>query len=271
MYPSPDETSNMDMRVSELMLDTNGMWDIDLINNTFPTDVNAAILATPLSSRRPVDTLFWSQTEDGVFFVKSCYWLARTSGRVLTEGDDGSEDAKLWRGILHLKGLQSCSILFRVVVETWRHSNLVNLFKGAPVDSFKERWSWLESKLKVKDLRTLGALMWDSWFCRNKVVFSNERLNYVLVAIGFARLVEEHCDYKKKVTCVPSVSNRRTASNAAAWLMGLRAVARDVDGRLLFSGVHCIPYTIPSIAEEPGLQQDTVSFLLEDSGSGEFI
>ncbi|XP_021734159.1 uncharacterized protein LOC110700884 [Chenopodium quinoa] len=116
----------------------------------------------------------------------------------------------------------------------------------------------------------MGALMWAAWFCRNKVIFNNERVNVVLVAAGYAKLVEDYGEYVKKVGCVPVVGRSNgLVSNAAGWfcptsgvvkvnvdayvcagsMVGLGAVVRDDRGKLLVAGVKCIPFTTPAIAE----------------------
>lgn len=73
--PTCSLVQNADMLVAELIDHENSCWNINALSNCFdPTTVNA-ILSLPLSNRWPVDNLFWWRNMNGIYSVKSGYWL----------------------------------------------------------------------------------------------------------------------------------------------------------------------------------------------------
>ncbi|XP_021836826.2 uncharacterized mitochondrial protein AtMg00310-like [Spinacia oleracea] len=86
---TPIPTCDKEMRVCDLINHASGEWDLECIEALFPAKVRIIITAIPLSKRLPVDELFWRQAKDGVYTVKSGYWLAK-SGDVVGNGVDGS-------------------------------------------------------------------------------------------------------------------------------------------------------------------------------------
>lgn len=149
----------------------------------------------------------------------------------------------------------------------WQQCSLRNCLSDAPTSSFAERWVWLARKHNAKDLRTIATLLWAAWRCCNMFVFENVRPNSVMVASGYTRLVEEYCEYSKKV--LKPVGNATATGSASAWVrppvrvvkintdahvpqggkVGLGVVIRDENGTLLACGVRKIEATSPDIAE----------------------
>lgn len=77
-------------------------------------------------------------------------------------------------------------------MEIWRHSDLASHLNETSVVSFSKRWLWIARKVKVEELRTIAALLWEASMCRNKNYFDHENLDALSIAMGPVRLVENY-------------------------------------------------------------------------------
>ena len=73
----PNLTVVLDSTIREAdLIDFNrGKWDINVLSQLFDGDTISAILSIPLSSNWSHDSLYWWLTKNGVYTVKSGYWL----------------------------------------------------------------------------------------------------------------------------------------------------------------------------------------------------
>uniref|UniRef100_A0A803MBU7 Reverse transcriptase zinc-binding domain-containing protein n=1 Tax=Chenopodium quinoa TaxID=63459 RepID=A0A803MBU7_CHEQI len=87
--------------VNELMVEGCVRWDATKICELFDNETTTLILANPLSTHHARDTMYWSCTKNGIFSVKSGYWLARDVMDVV--GDVGSNE-DCWRSVWNIQG-----------------------------------------------------------------------------------------------------------------------------------------------------------------------
>lgn len=96
-------------------------------------------------------------------------------------------------------------------ISIWRQCDIASCLVGAPSTTFADRWLWLARKCSAKELCYLASLMWDVWRCRNLIFFDNDKPNFVMIAAGFKRLVEEYQEYSKKVFASGMAGSTRTS------------------------------------------------------------
>lgn len=102
--PTPKHDSDMNMVVSELV-DADGVgWNVELVKQTFVEEEWEQILSLPLPRFGAVDRLFWWPTRNGLFTVRSCYWLGRL-GRLRTwRLQHGERESERWQGVWRVEG-----------------------------------------------------------------------------------------------------------------------------------------------------------------------
>lgn len=64
----------------------------------------ANILIIPLSRQWPSDVLFWPLNKNGIYSVKSGYWLGRSGHDDVMSNAEAAEASKLWRIVGNLAG-----------------------------------------------------------------------------------------------------------------------------------------------------------------------
>ena len=101
LYPSPLHTTDLELRVGDLINYECGEWDVAAVRNTFTVDDCKLVLAMPLSKWWQKDRLYWRQAKDGCYSIKYGYWLAKLG---YLPHNDGEDDADVWRGIWSLQG-----------------------------------------------------------------------------------------------------------------------------------------------------------------------
>lgn len=74
---TPKVDSDMTLRVCDLLEPDRGGWNVDLVKQVFHENEWDSILNIPLSRFRVPDRRFWWPSRDGIFSVKSCYWLGK--------------------------------------------------------------------------------------------------------------------------------------------------------------------------------------------------
>lgn len=117
--PTPSETSNMEMRVCELIDFERGGWDVEQVQQTFIEEEWQQVLGIPLSRSWPADNLYWWPSRNGIFTVRSCYWLGRMGHLRTWRLQYGARETELWREVL--RGLRSWIIFFGEHVKgVWR-------------------------------------------------------------------------------------------------------------------------------------------------------
>uniref|UniRef100_A0A803LM28 Reverse transcriptase zinc-binding domain-containing protein n=1 Tax=Chenopodium quinoa TaxID=63459 RepID=A0A803LM28_CHEQI len=99
-----------------------------------------------------------------------------------------------------------------IAMEIWNLSEYKDLLNDVPRLNFVELWSWLCRKVDASVLCAIAALMWAAWKGRNMMVYQGERLNGVLLAVGFARLVQDYNTYAEKVLLPPSIHGPAAAT-----------------------------------------------------------
>ncbi|XP_021734035.1 uncharacterized protein LOC110700740 [Chenopodium quinoa] len=260
------------MLVRDLMVDGALCWDAAKVRELLDDESAAAVLSTPLPQHNKANCRYWSYTKNGIFSVKTTYWLARSVGNEVVVSSHAEE---LWSSVWkmsgppklkhfiwsavkgnlavmdrlvgrHVREDASCQVcgdqretiihsLFHCTAasEIWSHSGLADQLVDAPTDSFLARWSWLQGKVDGQALKCMATLMWAAWRCRNLIVFENETPNFVLLAAGFCKLVSDYDEYAKKVFLpIPQPS---VGSSMRCGYAGLGVVFRDENGGLLLT------------------------------------
>lgn len=72
----PNHILQDNLKVNMLMHQYNGAWDVDLIESIFPPLVANATIKLPLHTRTWEDKFVWTCTRNGLYLVKSGYYLA---------------------------------------------------------------------------------------------------------------------------------------------------------------------------------------------------
>ena len=73
---SPQSQGVHSLRVSDLIVDEERVWDIDKLESLFPDDMVQAILDTPLFAEVQNDKIVWMMERNGRYTVKTGYKLA---------------------------------------------------------------------------------------------------------------------------------------------------------------------------------------------------
>uniref|UniRef100_A0A803LJK3 Reverse transcriptase zinc-binding domain-containing protein n=1 Tax=Chenopodium quinoa TaxID=63459 RepID=A0A803LJK3_CHEQI len=167
-----------DMLVRDLMSVEGREWDMDKIEPLFPVDLRPIILAIPLSNRVRNDVLLWKCSKDGLYTVRTGYWLAKMSS---VKGNLAVRDRLVHRDILqdascHICGGERETIIHLVLEciaakEIWAPSEFQDCLVGAPRSSFADLWLWLVRKHKADVVASMVTLMWAAWRCRNLIIF----------------------------------------------------------------------------------------------------
>ncbi|CAH9080726.1 unnamed protein product [Cuscuta epithymum] len=78
-----------------------GSWNDEMLSTCFSTNKVSAIRNIPLSSRLLPDSLYWWPAKDGVFTVRTAYWL----GVLGPMGLKRDNDKTIWQRVWELKAL----------------------------------------------------------------------------------------------------------------------------------------------------------------------
>lgn len=88
------------MKVSNLLVTGGLEWDKNLIHGLFEAPMALAIVSVPLSTRPAKDAQFWRHTKDGIFTVRSAYWLGFLGkggqGGTAMGADPGEVWSRIW-------------------------------------------------------------------------------------------------------------------------------------------------------------------------------
>lgn len=102
--PSPYGNIDEELRVSELLDHANNCWNVDAISAVFVEDERQAVLDIPLPQSCRGDSRYWWPTSDGLYTVRSGYWLGRM-GKIRTSElfhRDGERD--IWSLVWKVDG-----------------------------------------------------------------------------------------------------------------------------------------------------------------------
>ncbi|XP_056688734.1 uncharacterized protein [Spinacia oleracea] len=100
--PTPGIDSNPDMQVYELINFDEGGWDVAKVEATFNGDDCRAMLDIPISNFWPQDRRYWWSASDGVYTVRTGYWLGRLGQTRAWEMYYGERERELWRVVWQL-------------------------------------------------------------------------------------------------------------------------------------------------------------------------
>lgn len=83
-----------------------GVWNDNLVREVFNEEECALVLDIPLSDSLPPppDTHYWWSCKDGVYSVKSGYWLARMGHIHAWSSLHGAREASLWQLVWKITG-----------------------------------------------------------------------------------------------------------------------------------------------------------------------
>ncbi|XP_021743502.1 uncharacterized protein LOC110709598 [Chenopodium quinoa] len=235
---------------------------------------------------RELPNIYSSCTKNGIFTVKSCYWLARDVMAVV--GDVGSNEDYwrlvwntqgppklkhfLWGAVKgnlavkdrlvqrHVTNDATCHIcggaretiihsLFEcsAAKEIWEHSELSEHLIDSPTESFIARWKWLYGKVEGSILRRMAALMWAAWRCRNLIVFENEHPDVVICLwLVFAATTSSVVQKCPPQGCIKANVDVHVP---AVGNTGLWIVFRDADGRFVLTTMKKMEASTPECVE----------------------
>ena len=95
--PSTDKEFNPDLWVHDLIDEENLKWRNEIINKMFSEEAAHRILAMPLSFQFSDDLIQWWPNKDGIFSVKSAYWLGKLrSPSICKIFDENHMNDKWW-------------------------------------------------------------------------------------------------------------------------------------------------------------------------------
>lgn len=104
LVPTPNLNFDSELRVSDL-IDTNvGAWNEETVREIFNEEEAALILDIPVSEYMPSDQRYWWPCKDGVYSVRSGYWLARLGKTRAWATLYGPREEGLWRCMWKLTG-----------------------------------------------------------------------------------------------------------------------------------------------------------------------
>ncbi|XP_021859944.2 uncharacterized protein [Spinacia oleracea] len=259
---------NQDLMVSECIDHISREWRSEVIRDAFTEEDCKQIMQIPLSIFHSTDSMYWSLTKDGIYSVKTGYWLG-----VLGRNQAAScDNAALWKLVWNIGGppklshfiWQACKgsmavkeVLCRrhiaqdelcvccgIEVESvthvlfecdsakmvWENSEFGDVVAAAPRGKFEDRLQWWASKVSMDEVRSIMAIAWAVWFLRNKYVHDNERGNPGIVTAGFLRLVSDYRLYARKVFTPPTgMGNTLSATNWIPPPIGLVKINVDAN------------------------------------------
>ncbi|XP_021735024.1 uncharacterized protein LOC110701708 [Chenopodium quinoa] len=256
-----------EMKVRELLTEDGRMWDEMKVRQVLGEELCSQVLSLPLPIHATRDTTFWMQSKNGVFSVKSCYYLARKGA---IEAIDTNSLHKLWcliwnykgppklkhflwnaaKGNLavksrlmqrHIVGDSKCLIcenedetiihaLFECTMakEIWLHSQYRGVVDEAPAESFACRWVWLDQKVQGDGIYQIAALIWAAWRCRNLLLFEGVRSSPTVLAGNLCKWVADY----------------GSAGKAAVGVVG-----RNEEGTIVLTATQSIFQQSPEISE----------------------
>ncbi|KNA02870.1 hypothetical protein SOVF_214550, partial [Spinacia oleracea] len=94
----------MNMRVSYLIDYENRCWNEERVREVFVEEEQRLVYAIPLSSQWPCDSYYWWPTSNGIYSVKSAYWLGMLGHTRTWELQFGSREADLWSWVWKMEG-----------------------------------------------------------------------------------------------------------------------------------------------------------------------
>ncbi|KAL2931369.1 hypothetical protein RDABS01_036779 [Bienertia sinuspersici] len=103
-YLSENTNGHPETRVANLVDFKRGSWNRDLVGQMFEEEERGLILNTPRLNRWLEDRWFWWPCSNGLYTVKSGYWLAKL-GHVQSWFDEAHmQEQTCWRLVLNLSG-----------------------------------------------------------------------------------------------------------------------------------------------------------------------
>ena len=102
--PTPRADSDREMMVSALLDYHTRGWNIDLVHHTFHENEWPLVLNIPLSRFWPNDRSIWWPSRNGLFSVKSCYWLGKVGNMRTWQLQHGEGEGQLWNKVWKVQG-----------------------------------------------------------------------------------------------------------------------------------------------------------------------
>ncbi|XP_056692194.1 uncharacterized protein [Spinacia oleracea] len=177
---------------------------------------------------------------------------------------------ELFRRHIALDDLCSCCglevetinhVLFEceVAKHIWDGSNFASLINGCPSVSFPRRLRWIASKVSIDEVRCILTMAWGIWFCRNKFVHDQTKVDAPSTIAGFLKLVDDYRAYSGKVFA-PITTTQYACLSSSSWVpppsgivkvnidahimegeyVGLGVVIRDMAGVVLVAATRRI-------------------------------
>lgn len=97
--PKESTLEDSGLRVADLIDSQRAEWRIEELARLFEREVLEAILSIRLSHNSPKDTMFWWPEKEGLFSVKSAYWLGMLGHIDSWVAKHGPEGGEIWRRV----------------------------------------------------------------------------------------------------------------------------------------------------------------------------
>lgn len=104
IVPTPLQGYDPEIRVSDLIDAEGRSWDVDKVTANFVEEEQKVILDIPLSNVWQCDYVYWWPASNGLYSVRSGYWLGRMGHLRTWELYFGAQESDMWRTIWSLGG-----------------------------------------------------------------------------------------------------------------------------------------------------------------------
>ncbi|KAK9733301.1 hypothetical protein RND81_04G058600 [Saponaria officinalis] len=260
--PTPLSGANLELRVTDLIDTKNYCWKEDDLSSNMTEDDIKLVRELLISTRLHVDTLFWWPSSNGIFSVKSAYYLGmrgRLSGVSLAPSVLENQDG-VWKRIWGLKippklshfSWRACVNILACfeVRPIWEQSEFAAEIEEAPNEACSKKLAWIIQKLDQDKGGLFIAMAWAAWTIRNQRLFEEEPPDPSCTLLDFTRLVEDYRKYAKEVYARPSVLRAtcivKWSAHVENWFkinvdattfgngdVGLGVIARDWHGSIV--------------------------------------
>ncbi|XP_012847426.1 PREDICTED: uncharacterized protein LOC105967373 [Erythranthe guttata] len=267
-----------DMKVSSLIDSVTGQWDPHILSQIFVEEDINCILSIPLGSSINEDKLMWHYNRNGLFSVRSAYYIAVQ----MEKEKDGSNSASSssstlsgsWKWLWTLKlpsdeDVLHCLALCTFARQVWALSGVPYLIHWPKDKSVIEWVLWMKQHQDSAQFEYCVVICWAIWNARNKKLFEDMDKSAMDIILFAKKFTSDMRGLSSVVLSPrPLYSSKRSTIrweapprgvvkiNFDASLCsidngcGLGGLARDFDGRCVgWYSISCKQYFDPVTAE----------------------
>ncbi|KAL8156414.1 hypothetical protein AgCh_001488 [Apium graveolens] len=216
-----------DIKVQNLMDETQRTWDVEVVSDLFNERDRRLILQIPLPIQSKEDSWYWALEHKGIFSVKSCY-------RKIRDVEDAVH-------VLFTCGIARevwCSVGLQNVVRVIQNDTVMSILKRVLEVGTREQWIMV------------GLMCWSLWTRRNKWVWERVHMSAFGIKAMALNLVADW----KRARASEGANRSVTTEHCKTWVkppegwikinidasfcaggsnVGIGCVARDSRGRFL--------------------------------------